>query len=141
MVTLLAVNPETWTWGSTWAVTGLGFGIVLALLFLLVFILKLFGVIMQKIEAPKTPKAPKAPKQAPKAVSQQPIKGQEPTPEEKAAIAMALAQADNDDMAAVAYALYLSRDTKHDQPTSIIQPQARATAWNNKSYGLNNVGF
>ena len=47
---LLAVTADTWI------VTGLGFGIVLALLFCLVFILQGFGFIMQKATAPKVPK-------------------------------------------------------------------------------------
>ena len=47
---LLAVTAETWI------VTGLGFGIVLGLLFCLVFILQGFGIIMQKATAPKAPK-------------------------------------------------------------------------------------
>ena len=51
---LLAVTADTWM------VTGLGFGIVLALLFCLVFILMGFGWIMQKMTAPKAPKTDKA---------------------------------------------------------------------------------
>jgi len=51
---LLAVTADTWI------VTGLGFGIVLVLLFCLVFILMGFGWIMQKMTAPKAPKADKA---------------------------------------------------------------------------------
>ena len=50
---LLAVTADTWI------VTGLGFGIVLALLFCLVFILMFFGWIMQKATAPKAPEAEK----------------------------------------------------------------------------------
>ena len=46
---------------STWIVTGLGFGIVLALLFCLVFILMFFGWIMQKATAPKEPKEEQKP--------------------------------------------------------------------------------
>ena len=49
-MTLLAVTSDTWI------VTGLGFGIVLVLLFCLVFILMLFGWIMQKATAPKAAK-------------------------------------------------------------------------------------
>lgn len=41
---------------NTWIITGLGFGIVLALLFCLVFIMQFFGWIMQKATAPKAPK-------------------------------------------------------------------------------------
>ena len=129
---LLAVTSDTWI------VTGLGFGIVLALLFCLVFIMLLFGWIMQRATAPKTPKAPKAEQPAPKAA----VKSAEPTDEgTKAAIAMAIAKAGDEDIAAIAYALYLAKDVKHDEPTAMISVQARETAWNNKSIGLNNVGF
>ena len=47
---LLAITSDTWI------VTGLGFGIVLLLLFCLVFILMFFGWIMQKATAPRKPK-------------------------------------------------------------------------------------
>ena len=60
------------------------------------------------------------------------------TPEQKPAPAPSPA----DDTAAIAFALYLaSRDGKHDAPTGMIAVQARETAWNTKSIGLNNVGF
>ena len=131
---LLAITSDTWL------VTGLGFGVVLALLICLVFILKLFGWIMQTTTAPKAPKAPKEkPQSAPTPVQSAPSA---PSPEEQAAIGMALSAAHNDDIAAVAYALYLAKaDGKHDIPTAMIPVQARETAWNTKSYGLNNVGF
>ena len=123
---LLAVTADTWI------VTGLGFGIVLALLICLVFILQGFGFIMQKATAPKAPKAPKAEAPAPSA----PINTSTPEPKP------AQAPSPDDDIAAIAYALYLaSRDTKHDAPTGMIAVQARETAWNTKSIGLNNVGF
>ena len=48
---LLAVTADTWI------VTGLGFGIVLVLLFCLVYVLQFFGWIMQKATAPRAPKA------------------------------------------------------------------------------------
>ena len=134
---LLAV--ESLTWPQILLVTGLGFGIVVALLFCLVFILKGLGWTMQKITAPKTPKAPK---EEAKANSQKPIAAAAPSEPEKAAIAMAIASADEQDTAAVAYALYLaSLDVKHDAPTSMIAVQQRETAWNTKSIGMNNVGF
>ena len=125
---LLAVTIDTWI------VTGLGFGIVLLLLFFLVYVMKFFGWTMQKIEAPK------APKEEPKSVSQ------EPKEEKKTVIPEAPEPAPDpspaDDTAAIAMALYLaSRNTNHDAPTSMIKPQARETAWNTKSIGLNNVGF
>ena len=128
-MTLLAVTADTWI------VTGLGFGIVLALLFCLVFVMQFFGWTMQKIEAPKAPKATKEEKPSP--VSQ-------PTKENivSAPAKPAPAPSPDDDTAAIAMALYLaSRDGKHDAPTGMIAVQARETAWNTKSIGLNNVGF
>lgn len=128
---LLAITTETWI------VTGLGFGIVLALLFCLVYILQFFGWIMQKATAPR---APKAEKSAP--APQAPVKSAEPTDEgTKVAIAMSLAQAGNEDIAAIAYALHLARFSNHDIPTAMISLNQHETAWNTKSVGMNNVGF
>ena len=129
---LLAITSETWI------VTGLGFGIVLVLLFCLVYILQFFGWIMQKATAPRTPKEVK-PAAAPK-VSSAP--SAEPTDEgTKAAIAMAISQAGNDDIVAAAFALYLAQNTTHDIPTAMISLHKHETAWNEKSIGMNNVGF
>lgn len=126
---LLAVTADTWI------VTGLGFGIVLVLLFCLVYILQFFGWTMQKIVAPK---APKPEKPAEKASA----KSAEPTDEgTKAAIAMALTKAGDEDIAAIAYALYLAQNKKHDFPTPMISLRKHETAWNEKSIGMNNQGF
>lgn len=125
---LLAVTSDTWI------VTGLGFGIVLVLLFCLVYILQGFGWIMQKATAPK---APKEEKPAQNTQSTPNIQNTPSAPEPKPAPA-----SPDDDIAAIAYALYLaSCNTKHDAPTGMIAIQARETAWNTKSIGLNNVGF
>jgi len=113
---------------STWIVTGLGFGIVLALLFCLVFILQFFGWVMQRMNQPKTPAAA-------------PAKAQAASPQEPQAAAAPVAQAGDEEMAAIAMALYLSGEQRHDLPTAIIYPQARNTAWNAKDLGLNNKGF
>ena len=129
---LLAITADTWI------VTGLGFGIVLLLLFCLVFILNFFGWSMQKIVAPKEPKAEKE-----SIVDSRKSKDATgaPSDAEKAAIAMALYKAHNDDeIAAVAYALYLAH-SEHDIPNSVLNLKRRATAWNDKSIGMNNVGF
>ena len=132
---LLAVTADTWI------VTGLGFGIVLGLLFCLVFILMFFGWTMQKATAPRATKAPKAPKTSPEG-GPHIVKAAEPTDEgTKAAIAMALAQAHNEDEAAIAMALYLARHAKHDIPTGMISIRKHQTDWNEKSIGLNNKGF
>ena len=122
---------------GTWIVTGLGFGIVLALLFCLVFILQGFGLIMQKATAPKAPKEEKKEKAAPKD-----IKDTKDLKDPKDVPAPAPTPSPDDVTAAIAYALYLaSCNTKHDAPTGMIAVQARETAWNTKSIGMNNVGF
>lgn len=124
---LLAITADTWI------VTGLGFGIVLVLLFCLVFILQFFGWTMQKATAPRKPKEEKP-------ATVQEAKVQETVEQEPKANAIANA---DDDIAAVAYALYLmhNANSKHDIPTAMISLNAHETAWNTKSIGLNNVGF
>ena len=129
-MTLLAITSETWV------VTGLGFGIVLVVLCGLVFIMQLLGFGMQKLTAPKATKPAKQPQTTP--VVQSAVPTDEGT---MAAIAMALSEASDDDKVAVAMALYLYMGKNHDIPTSSIAPQARNTAWNAKSIGMNNKGF
>ena len=102
---------------DTWIVTGLGFGIVLALLICLVFILMFFGYIMQKVQ-------PKAQITKPKTQG-----------------APAKAKTDEAEIAAVAMALYLNEKAKSDPNISMITLDKRETAWNPKSNGFNNVGF
>ena len=131
---LLAVTAETWI------VTGLGFGIVLVLLFCLVYILQAFGWIMTSAEKGFSCSC-KCKKEETKANAKAEPARQEPSSEEKAAIAMAISEANNDDLAAVAYALYLAQDKKHDIPTAIISLHKHETAWNEKSIGMNNQGF
>ena len=114
---------------ETWIVTGLGFGIVLGLLFCLVFILQLLGWIMQKVLAPKAPKAPNVEAKA---------AAQDKAPK---AVVTPASEAGDGEMAAIAMALYLYSGGKHDVPTAPIAPQARNTAWNAKEIGLNNKGF
>ena len=134
IMVLLAVTADTWI------VTGLGFGIVLVLLFCLVYILQAFGWIMTSAEKGFSCSC-KCKKEETKANAKAEPARQEPSSEEKAAIAMAISEANNDDLAAVAYALYLAQDKKHDIPTAIISLHKHETAWNEKSIGMNNVGF
>ena len=101
---------------DTWIVTGLGFGIVLMLLFCLVFILMLFGYLMQKATKPA------ASSTQPKAQSAKP-------------------KTDEAEIAAVAMALYLNEQAKNDPNISMITLSKRETAWNPKSNGFNNIGF
>ena len=130
---LLAITSDTWI------ITGLGFGIVLLLLFFLVYVLRLFGFIMQKATAPREPKAEK-PAEEKKTPSVK-VSTSNPSEDEKAAIAMAIAQAGDEDIAAIAYALYLAQNNRHDIPTAMISLRKHETAWNEKSIGMNNVGF
>ena len=134
MLIILSVIAETWI------VTGLGFGIVLVLLFCLVYILQAFGWIMTSAEKGFSCSC-KCKKEETKANAKAEPARQEPSSEEKAAIAMAISEANNDDLAAVAYALYLAQDKKHDIPTAMISLHKHETAWNEKSIGMNNVGF
>lgn len=130
---LLAITAQTWI------VTGLGFGVVLGVLCALVFFIQLLGGVMQKLSASKNPKADK---KAPAAPKQTAKISAVPTDEgTMAAIAMALSEASDDDKVAVAMALYLYKGKNHDIPTATIAPQARNTAWNAKSIGMNNKGF
>ena len=87
---------------------------------------------MQKAEAPK---APKAPKEEPKPVVEQ--------KQEKATVNNPLPMTNDPsaELAAVAYALYLAQHSSHDIPTAMISLHKHATAWNEKSVGMNNVGF
>ena len=133
MNTLLAVTAQTWI------VTGLGFGIVLVLLICLIYILKFFGWLMQKILAPGKPKAEKAAAPAKKAETKvSPVPTDEGT---MAAIAMALSQASDDDKAAIAMALHLYYGHAHDIAQTTLTMSAKPTAWNSKAFGMNNAGF
>ena len=128
---LLAVTADTWI------VTGLGFGIVLVLLVCLIYILKLFGAVMQKTVKPAEKKADKAPA-APKATKVSPVPTDEGT---MAAIAMALSEASDDDKVAIAMALHLYYNHAHDFVDTQLTMTAKPTAWNSKMFGMNNAGF
>ena len=133
---LLAITTDTWI------VTGLGFGIVLALLICLVFIMLGFGAVMKKITAPKAaPAAPKAEAAAPKAEMPQAAPETAILEEKKSHNVISAEPTDEGTKAAIAMALYLAQHTLHDIPAATIMRQARNTAWNTKSIGLNNVGF
>ncbi len=81
-------------WNSVWAMTGMGIGVVFLILVLLVFVLILFGVIFGGKKAPKP-----APQPAPAAAS----------------AAQAPVNASQDTEAAIATALYLYFQDKHDE--------------------------
>ena len=115
---ILAIN-----WQHVWMVTGVGFCMVIALLVVLIFILKLLGVVVSG--AVKAPKA-----DAPKAA---------PAPAVQAAPAAATTSAD-DDLAAIAMALHLYFNGVHDvEPTEIHIKRVERSGWNSKLYGMNNL--
>jgi len=128
---------ETLDWGHVWMVTLVGFGIVLCLLVVLVYILKLFGWTMQRRQQEEEAKGPNPLDSMPRFASNE--RADEITP---AVIAMALAMAkDDDEMAAVAMALYLYHNDLHDIQNTRLTMTGHSTAWNAKSFGMNNLGF
>lgn len=119
-MTALTVNAQTWL------VTGVGFGMVILLLIVLIFILKGLGAVVSNVTAPKAPKA--ATKAAPAVQA----------PAAKASVK------DSDDMpvAAIAMALHLYFNGVHDEePTQITikNVERRYSPWNSKLYGMNNL--
>ncbi|MBQ2441132.1 MAG: OadG family protein [Paludibacteraceae bacterium] len=100
----------------TWMVTGLGFGLVLALLIVFVFIMKLMGWIMQ----PKSQQTEAAPVQE---VSAKPSK----------------VTGDSNDLAAVATALHLYYNALHDEEPTKVTVVQHPTSWNTKVYAMNNL--
>lgn len=104
---------------GTWLVTGLGFGIVLVLLCLFVFVMKGQGALMQWIEAKAGGNGKAA---APVAVVK----------EEKTAAQTA------DDLVAVAYALHLFYGL-HDIDAPRLTLHPHHSTWNEHTFGINNL--
>ena len=107
-MTMLAIN-----WGNTAIITGVGFGLVFVVLVLLIYIVKLFGVIFT---------------QKPKA---QPVAS--------AAVAAApAAEVGEEDMVAIAYALHMFYNM-HDEESDVLtfrHEEYNYSPWNHQ--GLNN---
>jgi sodium pump decarboxylase gamma subunit len=119
-------------------VTLLGFMIVICLLLVLILVLILFGKLMSEKKPESSDKW-----DAPAPVAPSPFSKQQSEDEGTvAAIAMALAQAQGEDKAAIAMALHLYYNGGvHDIQTTRLTMQGKATAWNAKSFGMNNIGF
>ncbi len=116
---LLAAN-----WSHIWMVTLLGFSLVFLLLVVLIYILKLFGIIMRprvKVEKPtEVPEAVGAPRR-----------------ENSEKITLT-----GNATAAIAMALHLYYNGVHDEePTKITikKIERRYSPWNSKLYGMNNL--
>lgn len=106
-----------------WMVTGLGFCLVLALLFVFVYIMKLLGWIMQPRVKPK--------QQVETQHSQTVAHTQK---EDKERITLTA-----DSTAAIALALHLYYNGVHDEECTKTIVQPHRTQWNNKMYGMNNL--
>ncbi|MBR4854324.1 MAG: OadG family protein [Alistipes sp.] len=99
---MLAIN-----WGNALMITGFGFAMVFSVLVLLIFIVKLFGVIF--VQKPKA----------------QPV----------VAAAQPAAEAGEEDMVAIAYALHLFYNM-HDEESDVLtirHEDATYSPWNQKS--------
>ena len=112
------MTPLVINWSHVWMVTGLGFCMVILLLVVLIFILKLLGIVVSSAV-----KAPKAAVSAPAT----------------AAAPQASSGAD-DDLAAIAMALHLYFNGVHDvEPTEIHIKRVERSGWTSKLYGMNNL--
>jgi len=106
------------TWSDMWAMTGIGFGTVFAILLLLVLILGIFNIV-----AKKKPSATPAP-----AVEAKPAA-------KPAALAAPAAKAADDDIVAVATALCLYFQEVHDEESYVLTIRHhKHTAWHPESY-------
>ena len=119
---LLEVTAQTGITAQTWFITGLGFGMVVLLLFVFVYIMKLMGWIMQpRVKAKKVETTAK-----------------ETVTHTKSKINDSITLT-ADSTAAIALALHLYYNGVHDEEDTKITIQPHRTQWNNKVYGMNNL--
>ena len=119
---LLEVTAQTGITAQTWFITGLGFGMVVLLLFVFVYIMKLMGWIMQpRVKAKKVETTAK-----------------ETVTHTKSKINDSITLT-ADSTAAIALALHLYYNGVHDEEDTKITIQPHSTQWNNKMYGMNNL--
>ncbi|MBE6321294.1 MAG: OadG family protein [Paludibacteraceae bacterium] len=119
---LLEVTAQTGITAQTWFITGLGFGMVVLLLFVFVYIMKLMGWIMQpRVKAKKVEETAK-----------------ETVTYTKSKIDDSITLT-ADSTAAIALALHLYYNGVHDEEDTKITIQPHRTQWNNKMYGMNNL--
>ncbi len=119
---LLEVTAQTGITAQTWFITGLGFGMVVLLLFVFVYIMKLMGWIMQpRVKAKKVETTAK-----------------ETVTYTKSKINDSITLT-ADSTAAIALALHLYYNGVHDEEDTKITIQPHRTQWNNKMYGMNNL--
>lgn len=120
---LLEVTQQAGITGQTWFITLIGFGMVLLLLFVFIYVMKLMGKIMRpRVKAVK----------------------KEVTNEEQTESVVHKQREDRivltgDATAAIALALHLYYNGVHDEEDTKITIQPHRTQWNNKMYGMNNL--
>ena len=123
VVEVPAQEDQTGITGQTWFITGLGFGMVVLLLFAFVFVMKFMGWIMQ-------------PRVKTKKVANKPVEKTVTHTESKLSDSITLTA---DSTAAIALALHLYYNGVHDEEDTKITIQPHRTQWNNKMYGMNNL--
>ena len=110
-------------WPQVWMVTLIGFGLTFVLLILLVYLMRLFGVIMKpRVKVPKVVKND----------NKMEIKH-----DEKSEVTLSA-----NTTAAIAMALHLYYDEMHDEEQHVItikNVERRYSPWNSKIYGINNL--
>ena len=110
-------------WSHVWMVTLIGFGLTFVLLILLVYLMRLFGVIMKpRVKVPKVVKND----------NKMEIKH-----DEKSEVTLSA-----NTTAAIAMALHLYYDEMHDEEQHVItikNVERRYSPWNSKIYGINNL--
>ena len=120
---LLEVTQQVGITGQTWFITLIGFGMVLLLLFVFIYVMQLMGKIMRpRVKAVK----------------------KEVTNEEQTESVVHKQREDRivltgDATAAIALALHLYYNGVHDEEDTKITIQPHRTQWNNKMYGMNNL--
>ena len=120
---LLEGTQQVGITGQTWFITLIGFGMVLLLLFVFIYVMKLMGKIMRpRVKAVK----------------------KEVTNEEQTESVVHKQREDRivltgDATAAIALALHLYYNGVHDEEDTKITIQPHRTQWNNKMYGMNNL--
>ena len=120
---LVEVTQQVGITSQTWFITLIGFGMVLLLLFVFIYVMKLMGKIMRpRVKAVK----------------------KEVTNEEQTESVVHKQRADRvvltgDATAAIALALHLYYNGVHDEEDTKITIQPHRTQWNNKMYGMNNL--
>ena len=125
MMLLQVAAETTGITAQTWFITGLGFGMVVLLLFAFVYVMKLLGWVMQ-------------PRVKVKKVENTPSTAAENVTYTKSQFSDTVTLT-ADCTAAIALALHLYYNGVHDEEDTKITIQPHRTQWNNKMYGMNNL--